>query len=381
MIEFMIYPVSAIMKFWHWLLSSVFGLDATMAWLLSLVGLIVTIRSIVLPTAWIQLKSTRKGQLLQPQLKELQSEFNERTDAEASKWLQAERKKLHKENSYNPLTGCLPVLIQVPIFIGLYQVILRMSRPQDAGEGPRSIGFLTPSDIDSFLTIKFWDVPIPAYVQMPEERLALLGTTREATMQAVLPLALAACTFTAINMLFVLWRGFRTQDWSNGVAVGVSRFMTWMSILMPLILFSTAFTAPLPLAIILYWFGNNFWTMMQFFVLTWRLETTLPLTPEFKEMHSKGRAAYKQRKADKKSMRRRKMLKRLQWNKADHHQAIIDEIIKRREEHQAEKNAKKEKAKLRRQAEREAMREDLKRRREEKAKEKEAQKEEADQIE
>ncbi|QGU03159.1 Membrane protein insertase MisCB precursor [Corynebacterium kalinowskii] len=357
MIEFMIYPVSAIMKFWHYLLASVFGVDPSLAWLLSIFGLVFTVRSIIAPLTWMQMKSGRKGQLIQPKLKALQKEFESRTDADAFKWLQSQRKELHKEHSYSPLAGCAPAFIQFPVFIGLYQVLLRMARPAeglDAAHHP--IGFLSPTDVAEFLQVKFLDVPLPAYIAMTPERLAELGTTKEMAIGVITPLVLAACVFTIINMAFSTWRGYRTLDWHSSFAVGLTRFLASFVVLVPILLLVSAFTAPLPLAIMLYWFGGNLWSMGQFFVFTWHLERTQPLTEEFIAMREESKADFKVKqkalKAHKRAVRKHRALMLLQPHKfSTHRQTIAEAKARRREERRELTKDKRENAKLRREAE------------------------------
>ena len=79
----------------------------------------VVIRAITYPLTIQQQKSARAMQELQPKVQELQKKYAK--DKEA---LNRETMKLYQEAGVNPLSGCLPLLLQFPIFIGLYQVIM-----------------------------------------------------------------------------------------------------------------------------------------------------------------------------------------------------------------------------------------------------------------
>jgi YidC/Oxa1 family membrane protein insertase len=79
----------------------------------------VVIRAITYPLTVQQQKSAKAMQVLQPKMQELQKKYAK--DKEA---LNRETMKLYQEAGVNPLSGCLPLLLQFPIFIGLYQVIL-----------------------------------------------------------------------------------------------------------------------------------------------------------------------------------------------------------------------------------------------------------------
>lgn len=359
MTDFMIYPVTAIMKFWHYVFSTLLGMDSSWSWILSLIGLIVVIRSIVAPTSWWQLKSTRKAQLLRPRFLELQREFESRTDADASKWHTEQRRAAQKEEAYNPLAGCLPILIQLPVLIGLYQVLIKMTVPKgDSNPVETGIGFLQSTDVQSFLAARFMDVPLAAYFAMSNEQVANLGTNHQDIADVATPLVIAAALFTCINMLFSIWRSYVTTDWDQGFAVAVLKFMVMMVILIPFILFISASTAPLPIAILMYWFAGNLWTMMQFFILTYMLEHKLPLTTEFERVRDEAKARYKVRRKEKKQfkrlVRKHRFLRLLQPHKFGQHSAAIKEARIARRDAKLEATAEKRKnADLRRQAEKE----------------------------
>jgi YidC/Oxa1 family membrane protein insertase len=79
----------------------------------------VLVRLITYPLTVQQQKSTKAMQQMQPQLQALQKKYAK--DKEA---LNKETMKLYQEAGINPLGGCLPMLLQFPVFIGLYQVIM-----------------------------------------------------------------------------------------------------------------------------------------------------------------------------------------------------------------------------------------------------------------
>lgn len=84
----------------------------------------IIIRIIILPLMMYQTKSMRKTQEIQPQLKALQQKYSSR-DTETMQKLQAEQKKLYAEAGVNPIAGCLPLLVQMPVIYALYQAIWR----------------------------------------------------------------------------------------------------------------------------------------------------------------------------------------------------------------------------------------------------------------
>ncbi|MBM7712064.1 YidC/Oxa1 family membrane protein insertase [Enterococcus xiangfangensis] len=85
----------------------------------------IIVRIILMPLMHFQTKSMRKTQELQPKIKALQAKYSTR-DQETQQKLQEETKKLYAENNVSPYAGCLPLLVQMPVMMALYQAILRV---------------------------------------------------------------------------------------------------------------------------------------------------------------------------------------------------------------------------------------------------------------
>ncbi|WP_057769265.1 membrane protein insertase YidC [Lactobacillus selangorensis] len=86
----------------------------------------IIIRIIILPLTWWQTKSMEGQQAVAPQLQALQKKYPGK-DAESRQKLQDETQKLYAEAGVNPVAGCLPVVVQFPVLIALYQAIYRTS--------------------------------------------------------------------------------------------------------------------------------------------------------------------------------------------------------------------------------------------------------------
>lgn len=84
----------------------------------------IIVRIIILPLMFYQMKSSRKTMDLQPQLKELQAKYPDR-DQDSMRVMQEEQRKLYAEAGVNPVAGCLPLLVQMPVLLALYQAIFR----------------------------------------------------------------------------------------------------------------------------------------------------------------------------------------------------------------------------------------------------------------
>lgn len=91
---------------------------------LSIVLVTVFIRLCILPLSMKQIKSSKAMQEIQPKLKELQQKYSSK-DATTQQKLQQETMELFQRNGVNPLAGCLPIFIQMPILIAMYHAIMR----------------------------------------------------------------------------------------------------------------------------------------------------------------------------------------------------------------------------------------------------------------
>lgn len=85
----------------------------------------ILIRVILLPLMHYQTKQMRRTQEVQPKLKELQQKYSSR-DPETQRRLQEETQRLYAEYNVNPMAGCLPLLIQMPILMALWQAMSRV---------------------------------------------------------------------------------------------------------------------------------------------------------------------------------------------------------------------------------------------------------------
>ena len=87
--------------------------------------LVFTLRAILYKPFVRQIRTTRQMQELQPQIKALQKKYGKDRQRMA-----LEMQKLQKEHGFNPILGCLPMLAQIPVFLGLYHVLRSFNRTQ-----------------------------------------------------------------------------------------------------------------------------------------------------------------------------------------------------------------------------------------------------------
>src|SRR6266699_4157561 len=88
------------------------------SWGLAIVGLTVLIRAVLVPLTFRQLKSMQEMQRLAPQIQALKAKYKDDKQHQ-----QQEIMKFYRENKINPLASCLPLLLQLPVFISLFYML------------------------------------------------------------------------------------------------------------------------------------------------------------------------------------------------------------------------------------------------------------------
>jgi YidC/Oxa1 family membrane protein insertase len=260
-LDIIYYPVSAIMWVWYKAFASVLGPTNFFAWALSVMFLVFTLRAILYKPFVRQIRTTRQMQELQPQIKALQKKYGKDRQR-----LAMEMQKLQREHGFNPLLGCLPMLAQVPVFLGLYHVLRCFNRttggfgvPHLTVEQNRSIGnYVFPaSDVQHFLAAKLFGAPIGAFMTQRTGLDAFVGFDRGAVVAVGVPLMIAAGIATYFNS-----RASVARQSPEAAANPQTAMMNKLALyVFPLgVIVSGPF---LPLAILLYWVANNIWTFGQ----------------------------------------------------------------------------------------------------------------------
>ncbi|GAA0415704.1 MAG: YidC family membrane integrase SpoIIIJ [Bacillota bacterium] len=114
--KYFVFPVSMLITYFAELFNENYGL--------AIVIVTILVRLVLLPLNVKQLKSSKAMQDIQPKLKELQQKYSSK-DANTQQKLQQETMALFQKNGVNPLAGCLPIFIQMPILIAMYHAIMR----------------------------------------------------------------------------------------------------------------------------------------------------------------------------------------------------------------------------------------------------------------
>ncbi|HEU4489360.1 MAG TPA: membrane protein insertase YidC [Jiangellales bacterium] len=277
----LLYVVSWIMIGWHALFATVLGIDDALSWTLSIVGLVVVIRILLIPLFVRQIKASRAMAMLQPQMRELQKKYG--SDRER---MSQEMMKLYKETGTNPFASCLPILLQAPFFFSLFRVLDGI-----AVDVPRGAFTSQEALFESARQATLLGVPLsssfrqPIPPGLPADITATINVTGVQVVAGVLVAIMVATTFLTQRQLM------RKNMPASALEGPFAQQQKILLYVLPLtFLFSGYF---FPIGVVLYWCVSNLWTMGQQFYVIRRMPA--PGTP--------AEEAYKRRLAAKAARR------------------------------------------------------------------------------
>ncbi len=255
------YPVSGIMWLWYKLFAFILGPSNFFAWALSVMFLVFTLRAILYKPFVRQIRTTRQMQELQPQIKALQKKYGKDRQRMA-----LEMQKLQREHGFNPILGCLPMLAQIPVFLGLYHVLRSFNRTQGGFGQPklsvelnRATGnyVFSPTDVAHFLDANLFGAPLGASMIQTTGLDAFTEFSRPAVIAVGVPLMILAGIATYFNS-----RASVARQSPEAAANPQTAMMNKLALyVFPL---GVVVGGPfLPIAIIIYWVSNNIWTFGQ----------------------------------------------------------------------------------------------------------------------
>jgi YidC/Oxa1 family membrane protein insertase len=241
--------VSVIMVGFHDGLSAI-GLPAAdgWTWTLSIIGLVLVIRAALIPVFLKQVNAQRRMRLLQPDLKKLQEEFKGKTDPLSRQAMAQEQMALYRKHGTNPFSACLPVLIQTPFFLALYQVLSGISTAAGRGEG---IGAMSHAQALQFDQSSIFGASLSA---------SLLhggGDPAAVTVLAIMMiLAMTAAQFITQKMIMARYMSDDTM------AKPFMRQQKVILYILPLVFGVGGIV--FPIGVLIYWTVSNLWTLAQY---------------------------------------------------------------------------------------------------------------------
>jgi YidC/Oxa1 family membrane protein insertase len=203
-------------------------------------------------------------QLIQPKVKELQKKYGH--DRER---LAAETMALYKETGTNPFASCLPILVQMPIFLALFRML------DQAAKKGKAHGFLNEDLAESFGNSKlFGTIPIK------DTFLNNGGNVGVMVMAAILVVAMTATTFLTQRQLM-------SKNMPADALTGPYAQQQKLLLYVLPVVFAVGGIA-FPIGVLLYWTTSNLWTMgQQFYVIR---NNPAPGTPAFAAKQKRDQA-------------------------------------------------------------------------------------------
>jgi YidC/Oxa1 family membrane protein insertase len=256
-LEPLYWGISWILLQWHalWHLTFQGGqfLVTNWDWVLAIVFLVLTIRVALFPVFVKQIKSQRAMQALAPQIKALQEKH--KGDRES---LQKEMMELYRREKANPLMGCLPMLVQIPVMWALFHVLRHLSPNTPAGE--KGLYGWTTSLFDSASHAKLFGAPIAATFKSSGADLALMhanGLTVKIVAGILVAIMIATTYLTSRQMIL-------KTGWAEDPQQKLMQRLMLYGIPISLLFSGTLF----PIGVVIYWTTTNIFSLgQQYWVL------------------------------------------------------------------------------------------------------------------
>jgi YidC/Oxa1 family membrane protein insertase len=245
--------IELILVAFHWLFTAT-GLDpaAGITWVLAIVGLVIVVRAALIPVFVRQIRSQRKMLEVAPELKKIQDKYKGKRDQFSREAMSRETMALYKKAGTNPMSSCLPLLLQMPIFFGLFSVL------NDAQAGKTGVGVLTQQLAEQFSNASLFGI-------------APLHSSFQAAMEAN-PQQVAVMVIASVMVVLMTGSQFITQlqivskNMSEETKASPTfRQQRILLYILPLVFAFSGFT--FPIGVMFYWLASNFWTMGQQFLV------------------------------------------------------------------------------------------------------------------
>jgi YidC/Oxa1 family membrane protein insertase len=245
--------VSALMVWFHDALSTV-GMPAAngWTWTFAIIGLVVVIRAALIPVFLRQVSAQRRMRRLQPDLKKLQDKYKGKTDQLSRQAMAQEQMALYKEHGTNPFSACLPVLIQVPFFLAVFQVLSGITSAAGQGQG---IGAMSRQQVVQFDQSSIFGAPLSASV------LHGVGGDQTGVIVLTIVMILIMTASQFLTQRRIMARSMPDESADNPLLRQQRMFLYLLPLIFGVggILF--------PIGVLIYWTTTNLWTLAQQFLV------------------------------------------------------------------------------------------------------------------
>lgn len=256
------WAVELLLVAFHSLFAAI-GLDtnAGLTWVLSIVGLVIVVRAALIPIFVRQIRSQRKMLEVAPHLKKIQDKYKGKRDQFSREAMSRETMELYKRTGTNPLSSCLPLLLQMPIFFALFSVL------NDAQHSKAGVGPLNTELARSFGDSEIFGAPLHSSF-----------ASQWTELVAGQPYSLSVMVIAAVMVVLMTASQFITQlqivSKNMSPETKASPMFKQQRIMLYLLPLVFAFSGvAFPLGVMFYWLTSNIWTMVQQFVVIRNMPT------------------------------------------------------------------------------------------------------------
>lgn len=256
------WAVELILVAWHWLFTAVGLPEASgITWILSIVGLVIVVRASVFPLFVRQIKSQRKMMEIAPEMKKIQEKYRGKKDQLSREAMSRETMALYKKHGTSPMSSCLPLLVQMPIFFALFSVLNDVQKIRD-NPAFSGVGLLSNQ-----LTQQFYDATIFGDVSLHGTLGNAVETQNTVAIVILVILVVLMIASQFFTQLQIISKNLSPEA-KTGQAYQMQKIMLYV---LPLgFIFSGVF---FPLGVVVYWFISNLWTMGQQFLVIREMPT------------------------------------------------------------------------------------------------------------
>ncbi len=241
--SFVVYPLAKLLIALNKAIAGL-GIPYSYGW--AIIVFTLAIKVVTLPLTLKQLRSTKAQQELQPKLRELQEKYSKDRQK-----LAEEQMKLYKESGVNPMGGCLPLLVQMPVLFGLYQALYVLANPS----------------VNELVGARFFWVPDLSFPSLTVGT-SWIGASFEAGDWGKLAAYFSLPIFMLVSQLLLQKMAQPSASSSKGPQDAQTRMMTQMMLFMP-VMFAWI-TLGLPSGLTLYWSVSNVLSIIQqYFITGW----------------------------------------------------------------------------------------------------------------